>query len=218
MLSRAMVKIFKVVLKAVPEQLNLREISRRADISTETAHRLLKQLVNDNLLFVKEQGKEKIFNLNFGNALLSKYYGLIKGSEAKEMYQRVGNLTDICNRIDLALREQVNDYSLLLLSADPLKLIVLVDDGHYDQLIDHIQSLKDQLNVPLVLMSETSLKGSLDKYPDMAEVIKNTMPLKGSEKFLDILFKFWEVQHERTGSEGTGADAASDRQTPARGS
>ena len=142
MLSRASVKILKTMFNALPEPLHLREISRRAKISSETAHRLLNTFVKDKLMFFEERGNEKVFHLNLEDPFLPKYYELIKGREAEQILNNKEIIREARNKIiDTVTGSYQSSVSILLLSQQPLKVLIVLDNDDYNQSLDKNENL-----------------------------------------------------------------------------
>ncbi len=219
MLSKAGVKLLKTVYEALPESLHLREISRRSKVSSETAHRLLHQMAGEDILFFREEGKEKIFSLNLSNPFIPKYYEFIKGKQAKDLFAQNSKIEELRDEIMRAIGLRTErEYSVLLMSTEPFKIFLVVDNQDYSDMIDAVESLQGSLKMKfqrlsLVAMSEEGLKKNLDQYPEMREVIKKTTPLYGSENFFKLLFEYWREKHDEIRSkERTGKNTASDRE------
>lgn len=202
MLSKAGVKLLKTVYEALPDNLHLREISRRSKVSSETAHRLLHQLAGEDVLTYWEEGKEKIFALNLSNPFVPKYYEFIKGRAAKDLYAGDAKIEEIRDEVIQKIGARTErKYSVLLMSTQPFKIFLVVDNADYTGMIDAVESLQGNLklkfpDLSIVAMSEEGLAKNLEDYPEMREVIKKTTPLYGSENFFKVLFDYWRRKHD----------------------
>jgi hypothetical protein len=219
MLSKAGVKLLKTIYEALPESLHLREISRRARVSSETAHRLLHDMAKEDVLFFEERGKEKIFSLNLSNPFVPKYYEFIKGKQAKDLFSGNTKIKVVRDDILSSVESRTErKFSILLMSTDPFKIFLVVANEDYSSMVDAVENLQGNLklkfsNLSLVAMSEDGLKNNLDQYPEMREVIKKTTPLHGSENFFRLLFEYWrEKDAEIRSSKGVEQDKTSDEQ------
>ncbi len=175
---------FRIILVLIKNKTHLREIARTLNESHSTILRKINQLVKENILDYKREGKNKVFfiknNLNAKNHVyLSEIYKLSK------LLKKYPELSAIFNKIQknkkIKLAILFGSYAKFI--AKPNSDIDIYIETKNQNLKKEIQMANTKLSIKIGQFTLSSLL--------IKEIIKNHVIIKGVENFYEKT-KFFE--------------------------
>lgn len=115
-LTNAREKVLKVFLENPKEEVHLREVVRRTDLSPYTVHTYLKEFLNNDLLAVKERGRMKFFRINLENKQILKIFEMFEVDKTIAFKKKYATIARIMNEFTKRLFDNLGEnLSIIIL-------------------------------------------------------------------------------------------------------
>ncbi len=195
--------IIKYLFRNFDSSPHMRGIARDTGVSKSTTSRILSKLYENDIVTKHEQGNQTFFGLNLDNMIVINHCALalalefdrIKRSHPS-LHKQLKSFVDSCENISCI-------YSIVLFGSaargehgkkSDLDLLVLMDDLNETKKIEQISSAINasysQNISPTTITPDSFLSELKDDNLLYLAILKEGMPVYGSENYLRIAFKY----------------------------
>ena len=167
---------------------NANSISKVLSISHVGAQKILKRLLQENLLISKTIGKSIIYKLNFNDTYVSQLVAFLLADEANTFKRWKEEFKELFKkeRIIMLFGSTVKDYA----HANDIDLMIVLKNKEIKQV--HVVLKKKEKILPkklhaIKLTHQDLLENLKKRDKAMVDIVKNAIILYGQEKYVEIL-------------------------------
>ena len=167
---------------------NANSISKILNISHVGAQKILKRLLQENLVISKTIGKSITYKLNFGNDYVSNLVTFLLADEANKFKRWKDEFKELFkkDRIVMLFGSTVNDYA----HAHDIDLMIVIENKEVKEVNTFLKKKEEILPKKLhsIKLNRQDLLENLKKRDKaFVDIIKNSIILYGQDKYVEIL-------------------------------
>jgi len=177
-----------ILFKDYTDYYNANSISKILNISHVGAQKILKRLLQENLLISKTIGKSIIYKLNFNDTYVSQLVAFLLADEANTFKRWKEEFKELFKkeRIIMLFGSTVKDYA----HANDIDLMIVLKNKEIKQV--HVVLKKKEKILPkklhaIKLTHQDLLENLKKRDKAMVDIVKNAIILYGQEKYVEIL-------------------------------
>jgi len=167
---------------------NANSISKKLGISHVGAQKILKRLLQENLLISKTIGKSIIYKLNFNDNYVSQLVAFLLADEANKFKRWKEEFKELFkkDRIVMLFGSTIKDYA----HAHDIDLMTVIENKEVNEVNAFLEKTEEILPKKLhsIKLNHQDLLENLKKKDKaFVDIIKNAIILYGQDKYVEIL-------------------------------
>ena len=177
-----------ILFKEYTGYYNANSISKVLQISHVGAQKILKRLLQENLLISKTIGKSIIYKPNFKNHYVKQLITFLLADEANNFLRWKEEFKELFkeDRVIMLFGSTIKDYA----HAKDIDLMLVIENKDVKEVNDILKKKEEILSKKLHTLKLTAqdlLENLKKKDKAMVDIIKNAVILYGQEKYAEIM-------------------------------
>jgi len=181
-------KVLLILFKEFTSYYNANSISKVLGISRIGAMKILKKLLNENLLMDKKIGKSTIYKIKLNDDYVRKLIAFLLADEANNFKRWNEEFKGLFkkDRMIIIYGSIIKNYA----KASDIDLMLIIKKSEYKEVAEIIE--KKQKILPkkihsIELTADDFLQNIKQKKKSMTDIIKNAVILYGQDKYVEII-------------------------------